>query len=817
MKHLPNIGCLIVMLVALTAYADSQPAGRLSIAPGQVTLRGSLDRRQLLVTNHDDQRSADATHAVTYASSASEVAKVDEQGVLTPVGNGKATITATLGNASCEAIVEVVAADQPAAIKFEVDIVPILAAAGCSTGPCHGKARGQNGFQLSLLGFDPEFDYAAITQEARGRRVFPAAPEKSLLLLKASGQVPHGGGIRLEVGSEPYELVRKWIADGVPRRSESDPLLEKITVEPKERNLRVKSPQQLAVMAHYSDGTTRDVTNVAAFQSNESAIANVDRDGLVKTGPLPGEAAIMARYLDKIAIANIAIPQPNPVPAEVYADLPRQNFIDEHVWTKLQGLGIRPSQPSSESTWLRRVYVDLIGRLPSADEARAFLEDSSPAKRTRLVDDLLARPEYADFWANKWADLLRPNPYRVGIKAVFNFDNWIRESFRQNKPYDQFVREIVAAKGSTWTNGAATLFRDRRDPAELTTIVSQLFLGVRLECAKCHQHPFEVWGQDDFYSLAAYFARVGRKGTGLSPPISGGEEVMYLSSKGSVTHPLTGEVMAPRPLLGEAPQLGDDDDPRDALAEWITSEENPYFAQVIVNRVWADLMGRGIVEPVDDLRATNPPSNGPLLEALAADFREHGCDLKHLMRTITSSYVYGLSSLPNDSNTADTQNYSRHYRRRLRGEVLLDAASDITGVPETFAAMPSGSRAMQVWTHRTGSLFLDAFGRPDPNQDPPCERTDDTTVVQALHLMNAPNLHRKITDNGGRAAKLAATTLPVEQIVEELYLAIYSRYPQPEELKVCQEIFARDDVSRRQVIEDLMWAMMNTPEFVFKD
>jgi hypothetical protein len=593
--------------------------------------------------------------------------------------------------------------------------------------------------------------------------------------------------------------------------------LEKITLEPSERDLPAGGRQQLIVTAHYSDGSTRDVTDVSAYQSNESAIVGVDKQGVIKAGSLPGEAAIMARYLDKIAVSNIAIPHAGNVSSDLYASLPRHNFVDEHVWDKLQRLGLTPSEPASDSTFLRRVHIDLIGRLPTVEESRAFLADTSANKRARLVDELLQRPEYGDYWANKWADLLRPNPYRVGIKAVLNFDAWIRDSFRQNKPYDEFVRELVSAQGSTWRNGAATLFRDRRDPAELTTIVSQLFLGVRLECAKCHHHPFEVWGQDDFYSFAAYFARVGRKGQGISPPISGGEEAMFTSSKGSVEHPLTGEKMSPRPLFGEAPPIGEEDDPRESLAAWMTSPDNPYFSQVIVNRVWADLMGRGLVEPVDDLRATNPPSNGPLLEALAAEFRKQGCDQKELLRTITRSYVYGLSSLPSEGNVSDTQNYSRHYRRRLRGEVLLDAVSDITGEPEKFAAVPDGSRAMEVWTHRTGSLFLDAFGRPDPNQDPPCERTDDTTVVQALHLMNAPNLHRKITSDDGRAAKLAASPLSPAEIVEELYLAVYSRYPEDEEIALGVRLFEKEGTTRRQVVEDLMWALMNTAEFVFKD
>ncbi len=433
-----------------------------------------------------------------------------------------------------------------------------------------------------------------------------------------------------------------------------------------------------------------------------------------------------------------------------------------------------------------------------------------------MVDALLERPEYADHWATKWSDLLRPNPYRVGIKAVFNYDNWIRQSFRENKPYDQFVRELVAAQGSTWRNGAATLFRDRRSPDEVTTLVSQLFLGIRLECTKCHHHPSEKWEQADFYRFAAYFSRVGHKGTGLSPPISGGEEMIYVTKSGSVKHPRTGKVMPPEPLFGEAAKIGPDDDPRAVLANWMTSPQNDYFVQVMVNRVWADLMGRGLVEPVDDLRATNPPSNGPLLQALGEEFRRQKYDIKQLIRTITNSYVYSLSSLPSDRNVSDTRNFSRHYRQRLNAEVMHDAICDITEVPTAFAAMPPNARAAELWTRRVGSLFLDTFGRPDPNQDPPCERTGETTVTQALHLMNAPALHAKVTSDAGRAARLAKSDRTESEVIEELYLAIYARLPSAAE-KANAEQFLAANKNRRQALEDLMWAMLNTPEFVFKD
>jgi hypothetical protein len=700
--------------------------------------------------------------------------------------------------------------------SFELEIVPILTRLGCNAGACHGKARGQNGFQLSLLGFNPEFDYAALTSEARGRRVSVASPESSLILSKAAGQVPHGGGRRIEHGGAVYGLLRDWIAQGMPRRQPDDPVLESVSVEPTEAVLGHHQELPLRIWAHYSNGSQRDVTSLAAFQSNESAVAAVDPAGVVKTGPLPGEAAVMSRYMGKIAVTRVLIPRAESVAPEQYAALPRYNFIDELVYAKLALLRILPSGPAPEATWLRRVYLDCIGRLPTAAEARVFLSETSADKRRRLVDMLLERPEYADYWANKWADLLRPNPYRVGIKAVLNFDAWIRDAFRRNLPYDHFVTELLTAQGSTWRNGAATLFRDRREPDELATIVSQLFLGIRLECAKCHHHPFERWGQEDFYGLAAYFARVGRKGAGISPPISGGEEMIFTLEQGLVRHPLTQESVAPKPLFGDAPVMPADADPRESLARWMTSPQNPYFAKVIANRVWAEITGRGLVEPVDDLRATNPPSNEPLLEALAAHLRENKFDLKQLVRVIVSSYIYGLSSLPVPANVTDTRDYSRHYRQRLRAEVLLDAIGDITGVRERFSGVPEQARAMEVWTARTESLFLDAFGRPDPNQDPPCERTAEPTMVQVLHLMNAPGLQAKITADEALPARLAASEKDNRQIVEELYLLCYARFPADDEMQAALELFAANS-GRRQVVEDLLWALFNTAEFLFKD
>lgn len=745
-------------------------------------------------------------------------------------------------------------------VSFELDVQPILTATGCNGGGCHGKQRGQNGFQLSLFGFDSDYDYAAITREARGRRVFPAAPEKSLLLLKATAELPHGGGRRINKGDRNYRILKDWLVQGRRRRLDDEATLVSIRLNTTSELLKPGQAKALSVTARYSDGTTRDVTDVTTYQSNDPAIVAVDSTGKMVAGKLPGETAIMARYMNIFAVCHVAIPLDTSVESGYYERLPRYNYVDDLVWRKLKRLNLKPSGGISDAKFMRRVYTDIIGRLPTATEARKFLTSQELDKRRKLVDRLLEMPEYAEFMANKWADLLRTNPYRVGIKTTLNYDHWIRQQFRNNVPYDRFVRSLITARGSTFRKGAVTLFRDRRTPDELTTMTTQLFLGIRLECAKCHHHPFEKWSQDDFYGFAAFFAGVGRKGTGLSPPISGSEEIILETGRGRVTHPVSGAVMDPKPLFGSVDL---DTQPigkglvtetrsvrtlRESLADWITSPDNPYFARVEVNRIWADLMGRGLVEPVDDMRATNPPSNEELLDALARDFAEHDFDLKHMIRTICTSYVYGLSSLPSGENVSDRLNYSRHYRHRLRAEVLLDSLATITGQDSRFAALPSGSRAMEIWTHRTGSLFLDTFGRPNPNEDPPCERTREFTMTQSLHLMNAEDIHRRLQAGDSTAERLADANMNVAKIVEEIYLMIYSRFPDDREKKFAIGYLNGDNRNEEQNqnetltsarkstarslppggkavdksvlkkrIVDLMWAMINTPEFSIQD
>lgn len=819
--HLQLLLCLSCLVATIANPADCR--GEIRVSPTEIKLKGPLAGSQMLLDLVIDGKTVDVTRDSVFEVVPQGIVEVSPVGHVRPLSDGQASIRISIRGEQFTIPVTVAQSSNSAQVNFERDVMPVLSRFACNSGACHGKQRGQNGFQLSLLGFDPDFDYEALAKEGRGRRVFAPAADRSLLLLKPIGELPHGGGKRIDRNSQEYRVLHDWISAGMargdssPGATQKDVTLTGIAVEPNERVLPRLAKQQLRVTANYSDGSIRDVTRLSAYLSNEAAIVAVNDSGLMTAGPIVGDTAVMARYMGHIAVSGVAVPHPDPAPESEYATLPKYNFIDGLVWAKLKTLGITPSGPCADHTFLRRVYLDIIGRGPTASEAREFLDDPAPDKRVQLIDRLLVHPEYAEHWANKWTDLLRPNPYHVGIKATLAYDTWIRDSFRKNKPYDQFVRELITARGSTFREGNAVMFRDRRSPDELTTIVSQLFLGIRLECAKCHHHPFEVYGQDEFYSFAAYFAKLSRKGTGISAPISGSEEFIFAGNSGVVNHPLKHTPMTPKPLFGAAPNLEGVDDPREALAEWITSDSNPYFAQAMSNRVWADLMGRGMVDPVDDLRATNPPSNGPLLSALANDFREHRYDIRQLIRRITTSYVYGISSIPNEKNVADHRNFSRHYRTRLRAEVLLDTVSTATGVREDFEAMPMGSRAKELWTARIDSLFLDAFGRQDPNQDPPCERTLDTTIVQSLHLMNSNTLARKVASDGSRAHELAQSDKTPVQIVEELYLGLYARRPLADELKEALAVFEEPETNRRRATEDLMWALINTPEFVFKD
>jgi WD40 repeat protein/mono/diheme cytochrome c family protein len=765
----------------------------------------------------------DVTPQVKFSRSRNAPFNISPDGEIIAVKTGQGVLTAKLGKNEVEIRVEVesgTAADKtrdlPAApTSFLRDVLPALSKAGCNAGACHAKADGQNGFKLSVFSYDPKADYAKIVRDAHGRRIFPAAPEESLLLLKPTTRLPHEGGLRFETGSETEQLLVRWIREGLAYSLPNEPTLERLTILPKERRYRKNATQRVLVEAHYSDGSVRDVTRLAAFDSNDKEIAKVDDQGTITVGTLAGQGVIVGRYMGLVADAHIIVPADRLLPDEKYAALPRNNFIDQLAYDHFRQLGLFPSELCSDAEFLRRASLDAIGILPTPDEVRKFLDDTDADKRKKLIARLLDHPAYSDFWANKWADLLRPNPDRVGVKSVFILDQWIRESFRQDKSYDQFVRDIILAEGSNHREGPAVVYRDRREPSELTTMFSQLFLGTRLECAKCHHHPNEKWSQDDFYQFAAFFGTVKQKGAGLSPPISGGSETFFFAPGGKVKHPVGGQVMSPRALDAAPVQNSEKEDPRNALADWLTSSENPFFAKAAVNRVWGSLFGRGLVEPVDDFRVSNPCVDPPLLAALANDFAKDGFHLKHLIRTIMESRLYQLSSTPNEYNLADTRNFSRAYRRRLPAEVLLDAVNQLTGIPDNFAGMPPGARAMQMWSYKIESNFLDAFSRPNPSSDCPCERDRQMSVVQSLHLMNSKGLQGKLSNPEGRVHQLAESNKAPEAIATELYLAALNRPPKEEEVQLSARAFAAKGATRQTATEDLLWALINSAEFVF--
>ncbi len=699
-------------------------------------------------------------------------------------------------------------ADSPRArpFHFENDVIPILTKFRCNSSSCHGKAEGQNGFKLSVFGFDPAADYAALTKESRGRRVFPAAPEHSLLLQKISGRVAHGGGLRIPRGTPEYELLRGWIAAGMPFGDPASPRVVQIRVTPRERLLGMKARQQLRVTARYSDGREEDVTHYARFQSNSDGLATVSEDGLVTTGETPGEVAIMAAYMGAVDVFTVLIPRPGRI--DPYPAVPANNFIDPLVFHKLRKLNIVPSGPADDAEFLRRVYLDVIGTLPTAAEARRFLADRRPDRRARLVDDLLDRPEFADYWALKWADLLRVDRQALGHKDAYAYYQWIHDSLAANKPLDQFAREIVTAEGPLAAVGPANFYKVVPKPGAAASTLAQVFLGIRLACAECHHHPFDRWSQTDYYGMQAFFTQVNLRNTPAGT-------LVVVGDGPPTKHPRTGATILAHALDRPSPTASLPEDRRRVLAEWLTGPDNPWFARNLANRTWAHFLGRGLVEPVDDVRATNPPTNPELLDALARHLVASHYDFRNLIRTITASRVYQLSSRPNATNEHDEQNYSRALFKRPDAEVLLDMVCQTTGVGERFAGTPAGTRAVQLWDSKVPNYFLKLFGRPVRASACACERSHQPGVAQVLHLLNGPEIHAKLTHVKGTLARLVNTQADDGNLVDELYLTFYSRFPTAAERKTAVDYLRKDPAQRREAAEDLAWGMMNSLEFLF--
>ncbi|MCE9603621.1 MAG: DUF1549 and DUF1553 domain-containing protein [Planctomycetia bacterium] len=714
--------------------------------------------------------------------------------------------------------------------NFENDITPILSRYSCNYSGCHGKAEGQNGFKLSVFGFDAQADYDALSKEGRGRRLFLADPDKSLLLTKASGAVPHGGGVRIPVGSREYKVLRDWIAAGIPFGTSDDPKVASIRLEPKERLLEPRAKQPLRVVVRYTDGREEDVTELARYQSNNEAVATVDEAGVVSIGDVPGQAAVMAAYNGQVDVFSALVPQA-PLPQSSATKPSANNFIDELVNAKLQRLNISAAGNCDDATYLRRITLDLIGTLPTAEEARLFLADTRPDKRARWVEELFERPEFADFWALQWSDLLRVDRETLGHKPAHDYYEWIRSSFADNKPFDQFARELLTADGPLAEQPQGAFYQVVKRPGDRASTVSQVFLGMRIACADCHHHPHDRWSQTDYYGMTAYFAQLTQKPTprGLALAARGNPETK---------HPRTGEVV-PAHALGEPLPLVESkadaatpaapvdplvaqakaakllEDRRVGLADWMTKRDNPWFARNLSNRLWAHFLGRGLVEPVDDVRATNPPSNPELLAALAEHLSSHQFDVRQLMRVIIASATYQRSTEPSAGNERDEQNYSRALFKRMPAEVLLDAVCQTTGVPEKFAGTPQGSRAIQLWDSRAAHYFLRIFGRPLRATACSCERSVAPNVSQVLHLMNSPEIEQKLDHAGGRIKHLVATISDDKQLVDELYLTFYARYPSEDERRAALDFFRRPNVKRQESVEDLAWSLLNTLEFTF--
>ena len=807
---------LVVFLSAVAAprATSPDPAGELVILPERTVLRGQGARQQLMIEKRvDGSFVGPETEDATFSSSNPHVATVDEAGVVTAVGDGRAILTATVEGRSSSTVIEVERASAKYPVSFRNHVVPVLTKAGCNSGPCHGAAAGKNGFKLTLRGYDPELDYLTLTRQAGARRVNRVEPATSLMLLKPTLAVSHGGGKRFSPRSPEYHVIADWIASGSPAPADGDPLMTRLEVFPASARLTVSSEQPLLVRAHFSDGHAEDVTRWVKFSTNDGGVAGVDQRGSVTVNG-PGEAAISAWYLSKLATARITSPFPDRIDPAVYARAPRANFIDDLVLAKLAELNIEPSPLSTDPEFIRRAFLDAAGILPTAEEVRTFLADPSPDKRARLVDALLARPEFVDYWSYKWSDLLLVSSRSLPSNAMWSYYNWIRRNVESNTPWDRMARELLTASGNTLANGAANYFVLHKSPIALTENISMTFMGFSITCARCHNHPLEKWTQKDYYQMANLFSRVGVKNG-----VDRGDLIVYPARTGEINHPRLNVPLAPRPLDGPPMSLDAPDDRREAFVNWLVSPENPFFARSLVNRVWKNFMGRGLVEAVDDIRDANPPSNAALFEAVTRDFVAHRFDIRHLARTIMTSTTYQLTSTPAGRNAADLKYHSHYLARRLPAEVILDAISQVTGVGEDFPGYP-GRRALQLPDAAVDSYFLSAFGRPPRLTAADSERQQEPSITQALHVINGDTINRKLSAPRGLIHELFTTNARNEPAIERLYVAALSRYPSDDERRALSAALdassgSGDMPARRKALEDLAWAILTGREFLF--
>ncbi|MEC9096721.1 MAG: DUF1549 and DUF1553 domain-containing protein, partial [Planctomycetota bacterium] len=682
-----RISLALLISVASISFLCADTYESIVIEPEVIRINGRNRQTQLLITGkRADGAIVDLTPKAQLNIQNEAVATLSNSLIL-GVAEGTTELLVQIDDYETSVNINVEGYTNYPPVNFEVDIIPLLTKLNCNGGGCHGRQGGQNGFQLSVFGFDPATDYEALTRQGRGRRVFPGATERSFIYSKATGLVAHGGGERMKPQSQDAELLREWIEQGMPWGKPDTPTVKNIQVTPAMRSLTPRTLQQLRVMATYTDGSQRDVTHASTYTTNMEVIADCSPQGVIETGKLAGEAAITINYMGHVDVARVVIPQPGVATPIRPEWLSRRNKIDDLTWDKWEQLRISPSELCDDATFLRRLLVKTTGTIPTAKQVRTFLEDPSLTKREKAIETALASEDFVNYWTQRWSDILMVNSGTLGGRSAYTFYRWIRQQVEQNQGYDKWVYDIIVATGNTGKVGPANFYKGQRTPEDATKTISQAFLGVRMDCAQCHHHPFEKWGQSDFYGLAGYFNGLKRD------TLDENRELVYHPGHQSISIPVINQAVDTQPLAGMPTTADQTTDPRPELARWVTSPDNPYFSRLISNRIWKHLMGRGLVEPEDDFRETNPPTNPELLDHLAAVLIENQFDLKHLMREILTSHTFQLSSTPTNSNQADDQAYSHYLIRRLPAEVMLDAICQVTGVPEQYAGHPAGTRA----------------------------------------------------------------------------------------------------------------------------
>lgn len=824
--------CWSFAAVAIACGAPTWLSAGLRIFPEEIHLQGSPSRQRLIVERIDEYGQSigqvPLSDELRWSVGSGEIVAV-EDGVVLPRKNGVSEVSVQDGAGhTAKAKVVVGGMEHEPHWEFRRHVLPVLTKAGCNQGACHGALAGKGGFKLSLRGYNPFGDHYNITRQTRGRRIEPQDPGRSLLLTKPTGAVAHKGGLRLEIGSRDYQILSQWIVQGARAPDTHDPQLESLEVLPPHVRLRPHDRQQLLVRARYTDGRVEDVTEWARFTSTDESLARVAAGGEVQvTGH--GEGAVSVWFSSKIVMARIASPYDHALQPDAMVGPPRANFIDDLVLDKLQQLNLAPSPRCGDEVFIRRAFLDTIGTLPTPQEVTAFLADRSPDKRSRLIDQLLTRSEFVDYWSYRWSDLFLLNGRRLRPAAIKAYYDWIRGHVRDNTPWDQMVRDVITARGSSFDNGATNFYALHQSAEDMAENACQAFLGLSIGCAKCHNHPLEKWTNDQYYGMANLFARVRAKGWGGEGRGGDGLRILAVADAGDVIQPLTGRAQVPTPLDGQPVDPEDPRDRRESLAVWLTAPENPYFARAIANRIWANYLGVGLVEPVDDLRISNPASNERLLEALSQYLIAEKFDLRRLMRVILNSETYQRASETIPENAEDRRYYSHYYPRRMMAEVLLDAVAQVTGVPSRFnrlefdgmdfeeiSVYPAGTRALQLYDSAVDSPFLNTFGRNARDITCECERSNTPTMVQVLHMNNGTTINDRLRDPRGWIAQWISSPPTTPQIVEEAYLRTLSRRPSPQVQEQLVELIEQHEPAlRREAIEDLYWSLLSSREFTF--